>query len=220
MGALVATEGEPVTLGGGYTAEFQPADKVPAKETQVADLERALGYSIPERCLGNDVYGVWAVGGVLPSPQLTEDYTNPMGIPITFSYPSDWYADSVSQPAQAGSGLVIGAVISNVPTAMPSQDPSAPSPGPLPSDPNLPSDFVTITILGGTQQTSPALPDTPLPLSMRDAQPVPGVSNIRVLPARLGGMNVEIQVVAGPSASAADIATADAIVASIRMSDS
>lgn len=61
-GAVVATEGESFEMGGGYVAEFQPQDKVEGREEQLRRVEEWLGYSIPERCLGSDVYGVWSVG--------------------------------------------------------------------------------------------------------------------------------------------------------------
>jgi hypothetical protein len=59
---LVATEGETFEMGGGYMAEFRPRDKVEPREDQLLNVEEWLGYSIPERCLGPEVYGVWVVG--------------------------------------------------------------------------------------------------------------------------------------------------------------
>lgn len=61
-GAVVAIEDEPFEMGGGYVAEFSPEDKVEPREDQLRSVEEWLGYSIPERCLGPDVYGVWSVG--------------------------------------------------------------------------------------------------------------------------------------------------------------
>jgi hypothetical protein len=61
-GAVVAIEGEPFEMGGGYVAEFSPEDKVDPREEQLRRVEESLGYSIPERCLGPDIYGVWSVG--------------------------------------------------------------------------------------------------------------------------------------------------------------
>jgi hypothetical protein len=61
-GAVVAIEGDSFEMGGGYVAEFQPQDKVEPREDQLRRVEEWLGYSIPERCLGPDVYGVWSVG--------------------------------------------------------------------------------------------------------------------------------------------------------------
>lgn len=61
-GGVVAIEGEPFEMGGGYQAEFRPKDKVEPREDQLRMVERRLGYPIPERCLGSNVYGVWGVG--------------------------------------------------------------------------------------------------------------------------------------------------------------
>jgi hypothetical protein len=61
-GAVVAIEGESFEMGGGYTAEFRPQDKVEPREDHLRKVEEWLRYSIPERCLGPDVYGVWSVG--------------------------------------------------------------------------------------------------------------------------------------------------------------
>jgi len=61
-GAVVAVEGETFEMGGGYVAEFRPLAKVEAQDDQVRRVEEWLGYPIPERCLGPDVYGVWSVG--------------------------------------------------------------------------------------------------------------------------------------------------------------
>jgi thiol-disulfide isomerase/thioredoxin len=157
------------------------------------------------------------------SPAVLEQYVNPMGIPITVAYPSEWFAQSVSQPVRTASGAnggtQIGLVVSDSSAAMPTPDAAAPSPGPLPADPHLPSDFVSITILSTSAQTLPDVPDTPLPLSMRDAKVAPGGANIRILEARVTGWPLTIQVQAGPRATDADLAAADAIVASIRPSD-
>jgi hypothetical protein len=59
---VVATEGENFKMGGGYVAEFRPADKVEPREDQLHRVQDWLGYPIPERCLGSEVYGVWIVG--------------------------------------------------------------------------------------------------------------------------------------------------------------
>jgi hypothetical protein len=65
-GAVVAVEGETFEMGGGYTAEFRPADKVEPAEEQVARVEEWLGYAIPNRCLSAEVYGIWVVGETQP----------------------------------------------------------------------------------------------------------------------------------------------------------
>lgn len=61
-GTVVAIEGETFEMGGGYTVEFRPEDKVELRDVQLQRLEEWLGYSIPERCLGPATYGVWVVG--------------------------------------------------------------------------------------------------------------------------------------------------------------
>lgn len=53
-------------MGGGYTAEFRPADKVEPAEEQVARVEEWLGFEIPDRCLSAEVYGIWVVGETEP----------------------------------------------------------------------------------------------------------------------------------------------------------
>lgn len=62
-GAVAAVEDQPLRMGGGFIAEFQPAAKVMPKEYQVTKVEQSLGYSIPERCLA-DIYGIWQVGQI------------------------------------------------------------------------------------------------------------------------------------------------------------
>jgi hypothetical protein len=62
-GAVVGVEGQPLRMGGGYVAEFQPADKVDPKAGQVASVEDALGYQIPQQCL-TGIYGIWQVGQI------------------------------------------------------------------------------------------------------------------------------------------------------------
>jgi hypothetical protein len=185
--------------------------------------------------LGATLYGLSGLGsstsGPAASPAGSElaSYVNPMGIPITVDYPSDWYAQSVSQdsnpdPSKTGRPQ-IGLVVSNAPEAMPSPGDDSPSPGPLPDDPDLPSTFVTVTIIHvadpcGTSgdPCHPGLltPNSPPPLSMSDAQVAPGPANIRILEATVAMHHLTISVHAGPEASTSDLAAADAIVASIR----
>ncbi len=66
--AVVAVEGETFETGGGYSAEFRPANRVEPPEEQIAGVEEWLGYEIPDRCLTADVYGVWIVGETEPLP--------------------------------------------------------------------------------------------------------------------------------------------------------
>jgi hypothetical protein len=61
-GAVIAIEGETFETGGGFTAEFRPADRVEPAEQQITRVEEWLGYEIPDRCLTSDVYGIWVVG--------------------------------------------------------------------------------------------------------------------------------------------------------------
>jgi hypothetical protein len=63
-GAIVAIQGERFEMGGGYTAEFYPGEE--PRDVQVRRVEEWLGYPIPDRCLGPDVYGVWVVGETKP----------------------------------------------------------------------------------------------------------------------------------------------------------
>jgi hypothetical protein len=59
-GAVVAIEDEIFEMGGGYTAEWP--DKDEPRRDQLGAVEEWIGYSIPERCLGPGVHGVWVVG--------------------------------------------------------------------------------------------------------------------------------------------------------------
>jgi hypothetical protein len=72
-GAIVAIEGERFEMGGGYTAEFYPGEQ--PRDKQIRRVEEWLGYPIPDRCLGPDVYGVWVVGDT--DPLATSSSTGP-----------------------------------------------------------------------------------------------------------------------------------------------
>ena len=65
-GATIAIEGEVFEMGGGYRVEFRPEDKVEPKADQLRRFTEFLGYEIPQRCLGADVYGIWLVGETEP----------------------------------------------------------------------------------------------------------------------------------------------------------
>ena len=65
-GATIAIEGEVFEMGGGYRAEFRPEDKVEPRADQLRRFTEFLGYEIPQRCLGADVYGIWLVGETEP----------------------------------------------------------------------------------------------------------------------------------------------------------
>src|SRR4051812_37128291 len=62
-GGVVAVEGQPLRMGGGYVAEFEPAGKVEPKASQVASVQDTLGYQIPERCL-TGIEGIWQIGQI------------------------------------------------------------------------------------------------------------------------------------------------------------
>lgn len=62
--AIVAIEGEQFEMRGGYTAEFYPGEE--PRDVQVRRVEEWLGFTIPDRCLGPHVYGVWVVGETHP----------------------------------------------------------------------------------------------------------------------------------------------------------
>jgi hypothetical protein len=65
-GATIAIEGKVFEMGGGYRVEFRPEDKVEPREDQLRTFTEFLGYEIPQRCLGADVYGIWLVGETEP----------------------------------------------------------------------------------------------------------------------------------------------------------
>jgi hypothetical protein len=167
--------------------------------------------------IGVALYGLWGLGtstnDVIPGSTSTAPglgtYVNPSGIPITFTYPTGWFAASVSQTSD---GLSNGAAISNVEDAVPSTDP-----GPMP-DASPPLDYVRVAIFAAYGRTTPILPDSELPLSMDNSKPAPGPENLRELDAQVAGVPLVIEVSAGPNASQANLAAADAIVASIRPS--
>jgi hypothetical protein len=61
-GEVVAVEGETFRMGGGFRAEFSPGED--PRAVQLQGIEEWLGYPIPARCLGPDVYGIWIVGEI------------------------------------------------------------------------------------------------------------------------------------------------------------
>jgi hypothetical protein len=65
-GAVVAIESQDFEMGGGYVAEFEPKGRVEPRDQQLRNVERWFGVSIPERCLAEDVYGIWSVGETEP----------------------------------------------------------------------------------------------------------------------------------------------------------
>jgi hypothetical protein len=166
--------------------------------------------------------GASSTGPTSPGDGL-QSYVNPMGIQLALDYPPSWFAQSVSQdsnldPSKTGP-LQVGVVVSNAVEAMPSGSVTIASPGPLPENPDLPMDFVTVTILAKDDAIGSSAEDSPLPLSMENAKPAPGPGNVRFLEAVIAGTPIEITVSAGPNYSRADLVAADAIVASIRPSN-
>jgi hypothetical protein len=147
---------------------------------------------------------------------------SPMGIPIALTYPTDWFAENVVQPAsldpQTDAGTMFGLIISNAREAMPAPSDSHgdDDAGPLPDDPDLPPSFVSVTILATEPYPGNDGPDSSLPLSLHDAEVVPGDGNIRILEAQVAGVPFTITVRGGPLASDSDLALADAIVSSIQ----
>ena len=149
------------------------------------------------------------------SPAGTTVYVNQVGLPISVSYPAGWLAQSIVHHADAVGPDQLGVVVANTSMGMPS-DAASPTPGPLPENPDLPPDYVRLTILtNGDGQPVAGAVDSPLPLSMSDAKVPPGPFNIHILSATLAGVRFAITVQGGPQASAADLAAADGIVASI-----
>ena len=153
---------------------------------------------------------VWQALG--PSASTPGSVTNPMGLPITLSYPPGWSEGLVApDPGQIGPSQPVGVVISNSASVMPS---SSPSPGSIQYQ-ALDRDTVIVWVLENRTSVSPG-PDSPLPLSMANAGVIPGPGNIRILDAQVAGAPLEIGVKSGSNASKDDLASAYAIVASIR----
>jgi len=76
-GHVVAIQGQPFDMGGGYVAEFQPAGKVDPRDQQIATVESGLGYQLPAACLAG-IYGIWQVGETTPI-----DEAMPAGTPVS-----------------------------------------------------------------------------------------------------------------------------------------
>jgi hypothetical protein len=149
-------------------------------------------------------------------PEGTNTYVNQVGLPISMTYPSGWFAGSIVHPADPVGPDQLGVVVSNSSATMPSPDASSPTPGPLPENPDLPPDAVLVTILtNGDGQPDPAAVNSSLPLSMSDAKVAPGPFNIRILSATVAGVRFTITVQGLRQASDADLSAADRIVASI-----
>jgi len=162
-------------------------------------------------------WGVTVVGydkghtGPLGPSSTLHTITNPKGIPITVSYPGDWFArENSGNTWLFGDGLV---VVNNRREANWDH---------LPGDSGGPfgthiRDFVGLTVFKARHR-APAPTDSTFPLDMANAKVDPGwgQESVRYLNAQVGGMPIRIMVLAAKDASAQDIATAEAIVASIR----
>ncbi|MFL5792116.1 MAG: PASTA domain-containing protein [Actinomycetota bacterium] len=146
---------------------------------------------------------------------------DPARIPISVRYPAEWYAAvGMTSPGFTGVNPWIGLVISNDARAVPAGRGGS-RPGYFRVHPDLPTTYVTVQILRRDVPAvhGPPAPATPLPLSMAEATTASGRRNFRYLSAQIGGTQVFVSVEAGPDASAADLGSADAIVASIRSTE-
>jgi hypothetical protein len=146
----------------------------------------------------------------------TSPYVNEVGLPISMSYPTGWFAESTGQPGDPTGPRQRGVVIANTRAAMPSRGGASSSSGPRPESSILPPHFVRVTIVtnGEKGPPDPGSVDSPLPLSMSDAQ-FGGPGNVRGLSATVAGVRLTFTIQAGPEASDADLAAADDIVASV-----
>jgi hypothetical protein len=133
----------------------------------------------------------------------------PAGLPIALEYPDGWNVHTFRHPSHGpgqGYTLSMGARISN--------------PMPPGYEDQLWLGYVVVTISAPQVEFGYRLdtPDTPRPLSMSNAQSVPGDQDARVLEAVVAGYPITIEVTSGPTASAQDRGLAGLIVATIRPS--
>jgi hypothetical protein len=91
-GQVVAVQGQTFDMGGGYVAEFQPANKVAPKEQQIASVDSGLGYQLPAACV-SEIYGIWQVGDTTPVAQAMPA-SSPVTDDISVSYLPDGYSKS------------------------------------------------------------------------------------------------------------------------------
>ncbi len=176
--------------------------------------------------IGLVLYGLWGLdgNGAQPMTGPTEPLSmsmDPAKIPISVRYPADWHAAVGStSPMLTGVNDWIGLVISNEARAVPTAHP-ANRPAYFRVHPDLPPTYVTVQILRRDVPAlhGPPVPETPLPLSMTNATATSGRKNFRYLTAQIDGTPVFISIEAGPDASAADLARANQIVASIQRTE-
>ena len=149
-----------------------------------------------------------------PTAPSLKTVTNPKGIPITVSYPGDWFARQNSGNTWLfGNGLI---VVNDRREA--NWDHLPGDSGPFGTHIR---DFVGVTVFKARHQT-PGPTDSSFPLDMADAKVDTGwgQESVRYLNAQIAGMPIRIMVFAAKDASPQDIAAADAIVASIRPNSS
>ncbi|MEA2520776.1 MAG: TolB protein, partial [Actinomycetota bacterium] len=168
-----------------------------------------------------DPIGRGKTGGASPPVAVgaLSTYRNQVGLALALDYPSNWFARSIVHSADSVGPDELGVIVANTSSGMPSAT-GSPSPGPLPENPNLPADFVRLTILTkGDGHPDPGVVDSPMPLSMSHAKHAPGPVNIRSISATVSGVRYEISIQGGPQATPADLDAADQIVRSIRPTD-
>jgi len=107
-GHVVAIQGQPFDMGGGYVAEFQPAGKVDPKDQQIATVESGLGYQLPAACVSG-IYGIWQVGETTPI-----DEAMPASSPVTDHISVAFLPDGYSKSDDTTETLPDGAQIHSV----------------------------------------------------------------------------------------------------------
>ncbi len=150
-----------------------------------------------------------------PAASTMSRYTDPSGWRV--AYPSAWTASPIDVQEKVSTR---GVVIANGPNGLAS--PNSATPGPIGPDlGSAASDLVALSIIttsGGPPIGLPPGDDTPLPLSASDLKVMPGICT--TCPAsmrfRSNGVGYEIDLWAGPDASAADVVAAKSIIESFR----
>jgi hypothetical protein len=141
-----------------------------------------------------------ALGSATPTPSSGQRvYTDPLG--WTATYPSDW---RVFITERTSDGLGTGVTFVN--RGQPLQQ------GPI-------QDYVMLSISHALNATAdPSAGSSPFPLSASDFKPAPGPMDSSVLDFTINGVRYLATLRIGASASKADIAAMDALIASIRPS--
>jgi hypothetical protein len=164
-GEVVAVEGERFEMGGGYIAEFSPADEVKPRATQLAGVESLLGTSIPQRCVRDDVHGVWSVGetrpgiAVDPSPSGAVSSGPRVGAMDDVVYLAPYLRGGagwhVQQSSPAGEASATVAWASNVPLLDRLNERGTPA-IPIETIASLPPEGIIITVLTVPSEFDPA----------------------------------------------------------------